>query len=55
LAIKPIAAFLKRYIVQLGFLDGKPGFIISVFGAWGVFLRYVKIWRIQQGEKIERK
>ncbi len=55
LAIKPAAAFSKRYIVQLGFLDGKPGFIISVFGAWGVFLRYVKIWRIQQGEKIERK
>lgn len=55
LAIKPAAAFLKRYIVQLGFLDGKPGFIISVFGAWSVFLRYVKIWRMQQGEKIDKK
>lgn len=55
LAVKPTAAFLKRYVVQLGFLDGKQGFIISVFGAWSVFLRYVKIWRMQQGEKIERK
>jgi glycosyltransferase involved in cell wall biosynthesis len=55
LAIKPIAAFLKRYVVQLGFLDGRQGFIISVFGAWSVFLRYVKIWRIKEGETIERK
>jgi glycosyltransferase involved in cell wall biosynthesis len=55
LAIKPVAAFLKRYIVQLGFLDGRQGFIISVFGAWSVFLRYVKIWRIKEGETIERK
>jgi hypothetical protein len=54
LTVKPWAAFMKRYFVQLGFLDGKQGFIISMFGAWGVFMRYVKIWRMKKGEKLKR-
>lgn len=37
---KPFFRFLKHYILQRGFLDGKAGFIISVIMAWGVFLRY---------------
>ena len=55
LMIKPIFAFLKRYILQGGILDGRQGFIVAMFGMWSVFLRNVKIWRIQQGEKIEEK
>ncbi|MCP4121546.1 MAG: glycosyltransferase family 2 protein [Bacteroidetes bacterium] len=43
LLLKPFFRFLKHYIFQLGFLDGKTGFIISVIMAWGVFLRYVKV------------
>ncbi len=44
LLIKPFFAFLKRYVLQLGVLDGKPGFIISCMGAWNVFIRNVKVW-----------
>jgi glycosyltransferase involved in cell wall biosynthesis len=40
---KPLFRFLKHYIFQQGFRDGKVGFIISVIMAWGVFLRYLKI------------
>jgi glycosyltransferase involved in cell wall biosynthesis len=43
LYFKPFFRFIKHYIIQLGFLDGKVGFIISTIMAWGVFLRYVKI------------
>jgi len=46
LYFKPIFRFFKHYILRLGFLDGKTGFIISVIMAWGVFLRYVKIQEI---------
>ena len=46
LYLKPLFRFLKHYIIQLGILDGKVGFIISVIMAWGVFLRYVKIQEI---------
>lgn len=40
---KPFFRFLKHYVLQRGFLDGKAGFIISVIMAWGVFLRYTFI------------
>ncbi len=41
--VKPAFRFFKHYILKLGFLDGKVGFIISVIMAWGVFLRYLNI------------
>ncbi len=47
LYLKPSFRFIKHYIFQLGFLDGKVGFIISAIMAWGVFLRYVKIKEIR--------
>ena len=43
LLVKPFFAFLKRYILEKGFLDGKQGFIISCMGSWNVFIRNVKI------------
>lgn len=46
LYLKPLFRFFKHYFIQLGILDGKVGFIISVIMAWGVFLRYVKIQEI---------
>jgi glycosyltransferase involved in cell wall biosynthesis len=53
LIIKPFFAFLKRYILQRGFLDGIPGLVISAMGAWNVFIRNVKIWRMHAGEKFK--
>lgn len=53
LLIKPLFAFFKRYIMERGILDGKPGFIISCFGAWNVFIRNVKVWRMHNGEKFD--
>ena len=55
LMIRPLFAFLKRYILERGFLDGKEGFIISSMGAWNVFIRYVKIMRMHQGETFGTK
>jgi glycosyltransferase involved in cell wall biosynthesis len=53
LLIKPFFAFLKRYILQRGILDGKQGFIISCMGAWNVFIRNVKVWRMHEGESFD--
>jgi len=52
LLIKPFARFVKHYIFNLGILDGKEGFIISRLSAYSIFLRYVKLSRIQKGEKM---
>ncbi len=43
---RPLAAFVRTYILKLGFLDGIPGLIIALFTAYGVFLRYAKIWEL---------
>ncbi|HSI91312.1 MAG TPA: glycosyltransferase family 2 protein [Adhaeribacter sp.] len=52
LALKPAVRFLRHYVLKLGFLDGKVGFIISYMAAVSVFMRYLKLWRFaEEGEE----
>ena len=44
----PIAAFIRAYLLKLGFLDGPQGLIIALFTAYGVFLKYAKLWELNQ-------
>lgn len=39
-----LAGFLRSYIVKQGFRDGTPGLVIAIFTAYGVFLKYAKLW-----------
>ncbi|RLB07044.1 MAG: glycosyltransferase family 2 protein [Deltaproteobacteria bacterium] len=41
---KPAIKFLETYVYKLGFLDGIPGFIISVLSSYYVFIKYAKLW-----------
>jgi glycosyltransferase involved in cell wall biosynthesis len=41
---KPPVKFLETYIYKLGFLDGSPGFVISVLSSYYVFMKYAKLW-----------
>lgn len=40
LFLKPVGKFLETYIWKRGFLDGLPGFIISINAAYSMFLKY---------------
>ncbi|MBN2691971.1 MAG: glycosyltransferase family 2 protein [Burkholderiaceae bacterium] len=42
--LKGLWAFFRTYILRLGILDGKLGFILSVANAEGVYYRYIKSW-----------
>ncbi len=44
LTLRPPARFLKRYLFQLGFLDGIPGLMITGIDTWVVFLKYARLW-----------
>ncbi|MDW8159335.1 MAG: glycosyltransferase family 2 protein [Bacteroidia bacterium] len=44
LIIKPLAEFIRSYIVKGGFRDGWPGFIVCSFNAFSKFLKYAKYW-----------
>lgn len=53
LVLRPLGRFVRHFIWRLGFLDGTHGFVVSALAAHNVFIRAVKIWRLQAGEKIE--
>ncbi|MGD9849872.1 MAG: glycosyltransferase family 2 protein [Nitrospirales bacterium] len=44
----PLFTFLKMYVGRLGFLDGKPGLILSILYAYYTFVKYAKLWEIQK-------
>lgn len=51
--IRPLARFFRHYLLRLGILDGAHGFVVSALSAYNVFIRALKIWRLQNGEKLE--
>jgi glycosyltransferase involved in cell wall biosynthesis len=48
LLLHPPAAFLRNYLLRLGVRDGLPGLVISGLNAHYVFLKFVKLWDLQQ-------
>jgi glycosyltransferase involved in cell wall biosynthesis len=50
ICVKPPLKFLETYVLKLGFLDGFPGFFISVSAAYSVFLKWAKLWEMRRIE-----
>lgn len=46
--IKPLFWFLKKYFLQLGFIDGFRGLFISFSSALVIFVTYSKLWEMQK-------
>jgi len=47
LALNPVGAFLKKYIVQQGFREGIPGLMVSAIHGYYTFLKYAKLWELR--------
>jgi glycosyltransferase involved in cell wall biosynthesis len=47
LLTKSASKFFETYFLKFGFLDGYPGFIISVSAAYSVFLKWAKLWELE--------
>ncbi|MGJ8592699.1 MAG: glycosyltransferase family 2 protein [Aquaticitalea sp.] len=41
---RPFWRLFHQYIIKLGFLDGKKGFILAYLSAFAVFKRYLFLW-----------
>ena len=41
-------AFFRTYVLRLGFLDGRWGFMLAVSNAEGTYYRYLKLWLLQR-------
>jgi glycosyltransferase involved in cell wall biosynthesis len=55
LLVHPPAAFLRNYLLRRGFLDGTAGLVISLLNAYGVFLKFVRLWELRQREPAPTK
>ena len=45
---KPLSKFLETYVIKRGFLDGFPGFFISISAAYSVFLKWSKLRELDE-------
>lgn len=47
-------AFLRTYVLQRGFLDGRMGFVLAVSNAEGTYYRYLKLWLLGRQDRAKR-
>jgi len=48
LLFRPLARFIRMYLIKRGFLDGIYGLIVSLMGSFYVFIKYVKLWELSK-------
>ena len=44
LTLRPVAKFIKMYVLRQGFRDGLHGAVLSGLGAFSVFMKYARLW-----------
>jgi hypothetical protein len=44
----PPLAFARNYLLRGGFRDGAAGLLVSLLNSYYVFLKFVKLWELQQ-------
>ncbi len=52
LIYKPLARFIRNYILRMGFMDGVTGLVIGINSAHAVFLKYLRLYYLQKGKSI---
>lgn len=51
IVVNPFLTFLKKYFIQLGFLDGYVGFAIAIHTSYGKFVKYAKLKELYEQNK----
>lgn len=49
LLFRPFSRFFRGYFLRRGFLLGVPGFLVSISTAYYVFMKYARLWELEQG------
>ena len=49
LTVRPFLRFFRHYVLRLGFLDGRVGWIMAVMSSFYVFVRFAKLWEMEHG------
>ncbi len=53
--LRPVYTFIYRYFFRLGFLDGVHGFVVALVGAFGTFVKYLKLYELQKIQNSDEK
>jgi len=51
LVFKPVNRFINMYFLKRGFLDGFPGLVYAGLSAISLYVRWLKLWAMQQSFK----
>ena len=52
IVLSPVIRFIRDYIIKLGFLDGRFGFIIAINTAKEVYKKYLKLKQLQDAQSL---
>ena len=45
---RPLGRFVRMYVLRLGFLEGTHGVVLSMLGAFTVYLKHARLWEMQR-------
>jgi glycosyltransferase involved in cell wall biosynthesis len=51
LFLRPVWRFVRMFVFQAGFLDGRHGLVLCSLQAYGVFLKWAKLWEWRRFER----
>jgi glycosyltransferase involved in cell wall biosynthesis len=51
---RPIARFIKFYLVKRGFREGIAGLVVALIEAYGVLLKYAKVWELRSSNQSQQ-
>jgi (heptosyl)LPS beta-1,4-glucosyltransferase len=51
LTVRPAYQFVRTYILQRGFLDGRAGFLLACGSAFHVFSKYATLWTLSRNSQ----
>jgi glycosyltransferase involved in cell wall biosynthesis len=49
--LRPAWRFFRAYVLEAGFADGLPGFVVCALQSYGVFLKWARLWELRRLEK----
>jgi hypothetical protein len=52
IAVHPPLAFLRNYVLRVGFRQGTPGLVVSLLNSYYVLLKFAKLWELQRQAEV---
>lgn len=50
-ALHATSGFFKKYVLKMGFLDGRQGFLLAALSSHSIFVKYVDLWSRKQPKR----